>query len=203
MASGYALGKVASMWDQITEPADAAHVAAVVQLARISEPRCGATVVVAVDGSSGSGKTTLAAAVAAALGAQVVHLDLIYPGWDGLAESVDILATRVLQPLSQARSAAYRRWDWERDEWAEEHVVVPAPYLVVDGCGSSVLPAGAYAAVRVFLDADPALRRARGLTRDGQTYAPHWERWAAQERELFERDGTRRRADLVIDTTTV
>ncbi|MGN6751586.1 MAG: hypothetical protein ACTHJJ_03435 [Intrasporangium sp.] len=191
------------MWDQITEPADPAHVAAVVPLARASEPRCGATVVVAVDGYSGSGKTTLAAAVAAALEAQVVHLDLIYPGWDGLAESVDILTTRVLRPMSEGRPAAYRRWDWNRDEWAEEHVVLPAPYVVVDGCGSSVMPAGAYAAVRVFLDADTSLRRTRGLRRDGQTYAPHWERWAAQERALFERDGTRQRADLVIDTTTV
>ena len=191
------------MWDQITEPADPVHVAAVVELARAAEPRCGATVVVAIDGHSGSGKTTLAEAVATSLDAQVVHLDLIYPGWDGLGESVDILATRVLQPLSEARSATYRRWDWERDEWAEEHVVLPAPFLVVDGCGSSVLPAGRYAAVRVFLDADPALRRARGLARDGDSYAPYWERWAAQERELFDRDGTRQRAELVIDTTTV
>ncbi|WP_347354892.1 hypothetical protein [Intrasporangium sp.] len=191
------------MWDQLTAPADPVQVATVVSLARRAEPRCGATVVVAVDGHSGSGKTTLAAAVAGALGAQLVHLDLIYPGWDGLARSVDILATHVLHPLSEGRSAAYRRWDWQRGAWAEEHPVVPAPFLVVDGCGSSVLPAGAYAAVRVFLDASPALRRARGLARDGDAYAPHWERWAAQEQELFERDGTRHRADLLIDTTTV
>ncbi|MDN5797540.1 MAG: hypothetical protein L0H79_17575 [Intrasporangium sp.] len=191
------------MWDRITKPADPVHVAAVVDLARRAGPRCGAVIVVAVDGHSGSGKTTLAAAVADALVAQVVHLDLVYPGWDGLARAVDILATRILRPLSQGRSAAYRRWDWEHGEWAEEHPVLPAPFLVVDGCGSSVLPAGAYAAVRVFLDASPALRRARGLARDGDTYAPHWEHWAAQEDELFERDGTRRRADLLIDTTTV
>ncbi len=191
------------MWDQITDDADPVHVAAVVDLAHRAVPRCGPTIVVAVDGHSGSGKTTLAAAVAAALGADVVHLDQVYPGWDGLAESVDILATCVLQPLAEGRRAAYRRWDWSRGEWAEEHVVLPAPFLVVDGCGSSALPAGRYAAVRVFLDADPTLRRARGLARDGEAYAPHWERWAVQERELFARDGTRQRADLVIDTTTV
>lgn len=191
------------MWDQITDGADPVQVAAVVDLARRATPRCGATVVVAVDGHSGSGKTTLATAVARALGAQAVHLDLVYPGWDGLEQAVEILATCVLLPLSEGRPAAYRRWDWERQEWAEEHDVHPAPFLVVDGGGSSALPAGTYAAVRVFLDAAPALRRARGLARDGDTYAPHWDRWAAQERALFERDGTRQRADLVIDTTTV
>jgi uridine kinase len=195
------------MWDQITDPEQVpgldAHVAAVVELARAAEPRCGDTVVVAVDGHSGAGKTTLAVAVAARLEAQVVHLDRIYPGWDGLAAAVAILATSVLQPLSEGRPAAYRRWDWARSDWAESHPVDPAPFLVVEGCGSSVLPAGSYAAVRVFLDADPALRRARGLARDGDAYAPHWERWAAQEEALFDRDGSRRRADLVIDTTTV
>jgi hypothetical protein len=66
-----------------------------------------------------------------------------------------------------------------------------------------VLPAGSYAAVRVFLDADRALRRARGLARDGDAYAPHWDRWATQEEALFVRDGTRDRADLVIDTSGV
>ena len=69
--------------------------------------------------------------------------------------------------------------------------------------GASVLPAGEYAAVRVFLEADRALRLRRGIERDGDAYRPHWERWAAQERRLFARDGTRQRADLVIDTTTV
>lgn len=193
------------MWDQITDPDQVpglgGHTAAVVELARAAEPRSGDTVVVAVDGHSGAGKTTLAVAVADRLEAQVVHLDRIYPGWDGLASAVAILATSVLQPLAQGRPAAYRQWDWTRSEWAESHSVAPAPFLVVEGCGSSVLPAGAYAAVRVFLDADPTVRRARGLARDGDTYAPHWDRWAVQEAALFDRDRTRGRADLVIDTT--
>jgi hypothetical protein len=39
------------------------------------------------------------------------------------------------------------------------------------------------------------------MARDGETYRPNWERWAASERELFERDRTRERADLVVDTS--
>lgn len=191
------------MWDQTAGSADPAHVAAVLELARRAAPRCGDTVVVAIDGLSGAGKTTLARQVGAALGAQVVHLDHIYPGWDGLAASVGILTTLVLDPLAHGRPAAYRRWDWERSRWAESHPVAKAAFLVVEGAGASVLPAGEYAAVRVFLEADRALRLRRGIERDGDAYRPHWERWAAQERRLFARDGTRQRADLVIDTTTV
>jgi len=39
-----------------------------------------------------------------------------------------------------------------------------------------------------------------GMSRDGDSYAPHWRRWADQEDRLFAAEGTRARADLVIDT---
>lgn len=191
------------MWDEITEPADPAHVAAVIGMAHGAEPLCGDTVVVAIDGTSGSGKTTLAHGVADALDAQLIHMDHIYPGWNGLAESVEILTELVLRPLAEGSPAAYRRWGWSRSEWADQHPVDPDAFLVVEGCGSSALPAGSYAAVRVFVDADRAQRLRRGLARDGEAYRPHWEQWAVQESALFERDRTRERADLLIDTTTV
>ena len=199
------------MWDQITEPARPEHVDAVVRLVRRAEPRCGDTVVVAIDGSSGSGKTTLARGVAEALSVgeppevavEVVHMDHLYPGWDGLAVAPGLLAEQVLQPIAHGHPAAYRVWDWERGEWGGTRSVAPSRFLVVEGCGSSVGAAAGYAAVTVFMDADRALRRRRGLARDGEAYRPHWQRWADQEEALFEADGTRRRADLLIDTSSL
>ncbi len=175
--------------------------AAVVALARRARARCGDTVVVAVDGPSGSGKTTLAGQVAQRLPAGIVAMDDLYPGWDGLAAAVGLVTRQVLEPLAQGRPAAYRRWDWERGEWAEPVDVAPERFLVLEGCASSVLPAGAYAAVRVWVDADPAVRMRRGVERDGEAYRPHWERWARQEAALFAADRTRERADLLVDTT--
>lgn len=61
--------------------------------------------------------------------------------------------------------------------------------------------AGGYAAVRVWVEADAACRLRRGLDRDGEAYRPHWLRWARQEQALFAADGTRTRADVVIDTS--
>ena len=81
--------------------------------------------------------------------------------------------------------------------------MAPSRFLVVEGCGSSVGPAGAYAAVRVFVEADRALRMQRGIARDGEAYRPHWERWAAQEAQLYAADSTRERADLVVDTSSL
>jgi len=194
------------MWDEGTQPPCEEHVAAVVSLALAAES-AGGPVVVALDGPSGAGKTTLAHGVASALEAfgtvAVVHLDRIYPGWDGLAQAPALLATQVLEPLARGEHAAYRLWSWVRDEWAGTREVAPSRFLVVEGCGASAGPARAYAAVSVFVDADPALRRRRGLERDGETYRPHWRRWADQETALFTEDRTKERADLVVDTSTL
>lgn len=194
------------MWDEVVQPPNEGHVAAVVALALAAESPCG-PVVVALDGPSGAGKTTLARGVESALSERgavaVLHLDLLYPGWDGLAQAPGLLTTHVLEPLARGEHAAYPVWSWVRDEWAGTREVPRCDYLVVEGCGSSVGPARAYAAVAVFVDADPALRMRRGLDRDGETYRPHWQRWADQEAALFAADGTRERADLVLDTSTL
>ncbi|GAA2478257.1 hypothetical protein [Terrabacter carboxydivorans] len=195
------------MWDEVTRPPREEHVRAVVSLALAARPRCGEVVVVALDGPSGAGKTTLASGVELALARKgpvsVVHMDHLYPGWDGLAQAPGLLTTEVLEPLASGRPAAYRIWSWVREEWAGTREVPPCRFLVVEGCGSSVGPAGSYAAVSVFVDADVALRMRRGIERDGEAYRPQWQRWADQETALFTADATRERADLVLDTSSL
>ncbi|MEP6651177.1 MAG: hypothetical protein ABJA74_14905 [Lapillicoccus sp.] len=182
----------------------AAAVAEAVRLAAARPARCGPVRVVAVDGPSGSGKSTLGAAIGHALDAPVVHMDDIYPGWDGLADAVPLVTTQVLAPLSRGEAAAYRRWDWVRNRWSGHVVPVPpTPLLVLEGVGASVLPAGDYASVCVWLEADRDVRFARGMARDGEAYRPHWERWARQEEALFLADGTRERADVILDTSSL
>ena len=182
------------------EGADPAHVAAVVALARAASPAVGPTVVVAVDGRSGSGKTVLGTAVAAALGCPVVHVDHLFPGWDGLRAGVDLLTHHVLDPITNGDRAAYRQWDWMRDRPGRTVTVEAGPLLVVEGCGALVPPAVSYAAVRVWLDAPDPLRKQRALARDGDTYAPHWERWAAQEEAVYAVARPRDSAHLVLRT---
>lgn len=171
-------------------------------LLRAAPPRCGTVRVLALDGPSGSGKTSLAATLARAWRAPTLHLDDLYPGWDGLAETVELLASGVLRPLSRGTPGAYRRWDWHAGGWAETRrvPVPPGGVLIVEGCGSSVGAAGEFAAVRVWVDAPQDVRRARGLARDGDAFAEQWERWRAQEVSLFAADRTREKADLLLST---
>lgn len=133
--------------------------------------------VVTIDGYSGSGKSTLAAALASLLpGWQVLHLDDWYPGWDGLAAGTDI-ARRIATDLRGGRASSYEAWDWEAGETGAT-IRVPLAPTIIEGCGA--IEAEADLAIWI---ADPGEdeRRARALARDGQTYAPHWRRWAEQD----------------------
>jgi cytidylate kinase len=174
---------------------------AVAALARAAPPRAGTTRVIAIDGPSGSGKTTWAGGLAATLDAPLVHLEDFYPGWDGLAATLPRLRDWVLRPLAEGAAAGYRRFDWVRGAYAEWHEVPVAGTLVVEGVGSGALLAAPFLSLLVWVEAPALVRRERALARDGDTYAPHWERWARQEEAYFAADRPRDRAQAIVDTT--
>jgi uridine kinase len=167
-----------------------------------AQTRCGTTKVVAVDGPSGAGKTDFAAALADRLASpQLLHMDDLYPGWDGLAQAVADLHDQILTPLAAGEQAAYRRWDWEHDRHAEWCSLPATDLLLVEGVGSGSRPGWQLESALIWLEADRDERFRRGVERDGESYLPHWLRWAAREEHLFTLDGTRSRADLIIDTS--
>lgn len=174
-------------------------------MVRRSTARAGTTRVVALDGPSGSGKTTLATDLAAALQpwldhpTAVVHMDDLYPGWDGLEDAVPRLVEQVLRPLAAGRVARWRRYDWERGCYAEEHDVPPSPVVLVEGVASGSLECAEQLSLLVWVEASLQTRFRRGIERDGEGFRPHWERWAEQEQQHFARSRTRERADVVID----
>ncbi|MEV4347278.1 dephospho-CoA kinase [Actinoplanes sp. NPDC049596] len=173
--------------------------AEVLAWARGLAPSAGDTTVVAVEGRSGAGKTELARPLAEGLGAPLIRMDDLYPGWDGLRGGVAALHDWVLAPLGAGRPARWRRWDWAGDGYAEWHEVPRTGFLVVEGvgCGGRVLTP--YVSGLVWVEAPDELRRRRALARDGATYEPHWERWARQEDDFYGTDDVRGRADLIID----
>lgn len=157
---------------------------------------------ICIDGPAGGGKTTIATELASIAGplVHVVHLDDLYEGWDGLAENDRQLET-LLRPLADGRPGTYRRYDWHAEEFAETVSVSPVPMLVLEGVGSGVSAFDDLRTVLAWVEAPWETRKARGLARDGDAFAPHWDRWAAHEAALFAREQTRDRADLVIDGT--
>ncbi|QCR42917.1 ATP-binding protein [Curtobacterium sp. SGAir0471] len=174
---------------------DAALVEGLAAAAAGTAAAAGRRLVVLVDGRSGTGKTTLGDALAARLGAGVVHLDDVYPGWDGLRAAADAVVSDVLGTRS-----GYRRWDWGRSEPAGWVPLEPDAPLVVEGCGALSRASAPLATLRVWLEADDEVRRDRAIGRDGEVFAREWERWAAQERAFIAAEAPRALADVVVRT---
>jgi hypothetical protein len=164
--------------------------------------RAGRTRVIAVDGRSGAGKTSLAAALRDELAAPVVTLEDLYGGWDGLERGISLLVSEVLEPLAAGRAAAVPRYDWVAGGWGEPWPLEPPPVLLVEGVGAGARRAAAYATALIWVEAAATVRKKRALARDGDTFAPHWDAWAAQEDALLARERTPGRADLIIDGVT-
>lgn len=163
---------------------------------------------VAIDGRSGSGKTTMARRVTrrlreAGLGVTVLHLDHVYPGWDGLAAAASLVGDELLPRLRSGQPATYRAWSWARDRPGPEVTVRPADVVLVEGVGSASRAARTSLDVLVWLEAPTDVRHARAMARDGDGYAPHWQRWAAQEDAYLADEDPAAHADLVMATGDV
>ena len=172
----------------------------VLDLVRARPATIGDGRLICVDGPSGSGKTTLAAEIVdLEPAARLVHMDDLFEGWAGLP-TVDAQLGGLLRPLSSGRPGRYRRYDWTRGAYAEWVDVAPSPLLVLEGVGSGSLDVADLVTVLVWTDAPHGVRMRRGLDRDGEAFAPHWEDWAVAEQEHFARHRTRERADVVLTT---
>ena len=161
--------------------------------------RAGRTRVLAIDGRSGAGKSALAAALSGELGAPVVSLEDLYGGWGGLERGIDLLVSEVLEPLAAGRAVRVPRYDWVAGQWAEPVPLESPELLIVEGVGAGARRAAVFESLVVWLEAAAAVRKKRALDRDGEVFAPHWERWAAQEDAMLARERTPERADVVIE----
>ncbi|MCC9176593.1 hypothetical protein [Arthrobacter sp. zg-Y750] len=157
---------------------------------------------IAVDGFSGAGKTTLATEVAAALSrrgsVRLFHLEDIYPGWDGLESGMAYYREQVLRPLARGQAAHWQAWDWEAGRRGPWRSTEPADAVVFEGVGAAHREARSMLDTAVWVGGEESVRRRYALERDGSTYAPHWERWAAQERRWSADDDASAAADLAV-----
>jgi hypothetical protein len=154
---------------------------------------------VLIDGRSGSGKTELARALVDGWpGAQLVRLDDLYPGWDGLDEA----SASVASILGTHR---WRAWDWAADASGAWHELEASRPLIIEGVGAISSTSVGLVDVAVWVELDDQTRKLRALLRDGEAYAPFWDRWAVQELAFLAREKPRALADIEVsglDTET-
>ncbi len=183
----------------------------IVERTLAAPPTLGAGRLLCIDGPSGSGKTTLAndvlAAVPGSVDVALVHMDDIYPGWDGLAAGVDRVSRLLVAPRALGRPGRYRRYDWHAGQEAEWHDVAPVDLLVIEGVGAGALDYDAQITTLVWVEAPRDVRIDRALARDAalvgleqpdEHLRAHWLAWSRDEDAHFRQNRTRERADLIV-----
>lgn len=148
---------------------------------------------VLIDGASGAGKTTLASEIERVLSGVdvplVVHMDDLYPGWDGLEQGIQNLHDWILTPRADGQPVTWQRYDWHVGRFTEQHTLDVTRTVIVEGCGALGRGSHAHADLSFWVSTDDDLRRDRALARDpAQDFAAHWDRWDEQFDAYVERD---------------
>ncbi|TDC43803.1 hypothetical protein [Micromonospora sp. KC213] len=160
--------------------------------------------IVGIDGPSGSGKSHLAHNLSEVLNAPIIEID-DFVSWDDFAGWWPRFEAQVLTPLLRGQEAHYqaRDWtDWYGNTLGEWKTQPWTPTMIFEGIACTRRETIGRLAYAIWVDAPAPLRLARGLARDGSFAGAEqfWQKRMAEEEEFFASDGTRNRADLIIDT---
>ncbi|MGW0604543.1 uridine kinase family protein [Streptomyces sp. NPDC002640] len=161
-------------------------------------PSCGPVRLVGIDGHAGSGKTTFAARLAEALGgAPVLHLDDVATheelfSWTGR------LASQVLEPLREGRTARYAPYDWTARRFGAPRPLPPAPVVLLEGVGAGRREVRPLLARLIWMDLPAEESWRWGRRRDGEEQRAFWDAWEEAERAHFARDPSRPHAHLLV-----
>lgn len=168
------------------------------------------TVVVLIDGHAGSGKSTLTKLLSNLLFKQfeqaphVIHMDHLYPGWEGLGEGSLYLLEQVLTPLRNNQTASWQVWNWARgrrganDPGNGWRSFEGGNVLLVDGCGSISRASSELADLRIWVESPFEVRKARFLARDSGRFASHFDNWSMQEQEFYQAEHSKELSELII-----
>ena len=166
--------------------------------------------IVLIDGLAASGKSQFAKDLAEAFfqvdrqAARTIHMDDLYPGWNGLAEGSVYLLTNILLPLASSRSANWQVWNWRKNQRGAEEPgngrreFSGGTLLIVEGCGSISRLSYEHSDFQVWIDADDKERKERFSLRDQGKFAEYFGIWSAQEDEFYEREKSKQLAQLIV-----
>ncbi|MGH3496868.1 MAG: 4-amino-4-deoxy-L-arabinose transferase [Nocardioidaceae bacterium] len=174
-----------------------------------SVPALASCRLVCIDGPSGAGKTVLTDQLAERLGAdfpdlgvQVVHVDELCRGWDDAPRVSRRVREDLLVPLAVGLPGLVPTWDWVESAGGPVVRVPVSDVVLAEGVGAYGRSMEPWPSLVIWVDAPEPVRQARAFARDGDGYRPHWAGWAADERVVHEREGTRARANVRLDTAS-
>ncbi|ALE85482.1 hypothetical protein XF36_21955 [Pseudonocardia sp. HH130629-09] len=154
---------------------------------------------VTVDGFSGAGKSTRARELADRLGAPLIEIEDLCPGWDGLSRVPALARRGIGDPLVAGTTLRWTSWDWAHDRPGPERTLAPAAVVVLEGCGSGAAALAPVTSLAIWVEASAEERERRLWERpDWPGYAPFRDGWRRAEQALARSGGAPERADLVL-----
>ena len=160
--------------------------------------------IVLIDGHAGSGKSTFADALKNLIFVEtrqqpkLIHMDDLYPGWEGLRAGSIYLHDRILKPVSHGKSASWQNWSWVRSERLGFHEFDGENLLIAEGCGAISANNAALADLTIWIDSDSETRKKRFMERDGGRFRDRYALWAAQESEFYLEESSRALSEVQI-----
>lgn len=167
------------------------------------------TPVVIIDGRAGAGKSRFAADLLEAYFRletrlpKTIHMDDLYPGWQGLRAGSLYLNQTILNHVAAGREAHWQVWDWSNDERGNPcetsngwRSFEGGNLLLVEGCGALSLHSAEIADLSIWIDSDLETRRKRFSDRDQGQFDEHWHPWTIQEDQFYEAEKSRELSDL-------
>jgi uridine kinase len=161
--------------------------------------------IVGVDGRSGAGKSFLASRLSSLLSAPIIEVD-DFVSWECFAGWWPRFDEQVLSPLLAGRDATYQARDWTDwygstlGSWKTQRW---SPTVILEGVTCTRRDTIGRLAYTIWVEAPTDLRLARGMARDTRFPGKEdlWKQWMREEDEFFDADGTRERADRIVDTS--
>lgn len=167
------------------------------------EVASGGIPIILIDGRSGSGKTHFAKLLldelfkATKVKAQLIHMDDLYPGWEGLRLGANLLVSDILKQIALGKSASYQIWNWETSTRGIDsepgngwRTVSPLSPLIVEGCGAVSVDSRSLATTAIWIESDLGARNKRLAERDKGAFTSHQAIWSSQEDEFYSQEST-------------
>jgi uridine kinase len=168
------------------------------------------TPIILIDGRAGSGKSTFARLLQDQVfqetrqSPKIIHMDDLYPGWEGLTQGSLYMVEQILKPLKQNAKAQWQRWDWTNsvrggtdpgNGWREFD---GQNLLIVEGCGAVTAQSAELADLTIWIEAPRQTRRERFEARDRGVFSNFWASWSAQEDEFYQEHRSEQLCELTV-----
>ena len=161
--------------------------------------------IIAIDGPAGAGKTTLASTLSLALSPHmtttVIHMDQLYPGWEGaLGEDLTKTLTWLTACHKAKKPLLFSSFNWMSNEFDSPKLHPSTHLLILEGVASAQIAIEESLATSIWLDLDPAIGYQRVIDRDGENISREMKQWLLIQEQHFAADRTKERCEFLLST---